>query len=227
MKGDFIMKQFNHVSLDEDFGDLKTVYEDGKRIYVTPEGQYPSVTTVTGWEKRKFFAKWRAENPTESRRVLSRGNKFHNLIEDYINNNLESVDNCELPIKDLFMQLQPELDKIDNVLAQEVPLWSSTLELAGRVDCVGEYNGKLSIIDFKGSTRAKRKSDIENYFMQATAYAIMWQEMTGKPIDNIVILIATEEGIPQVFEDKPNRYAKALLNAIRNYQEEMIIQNEF
>ena len=220
------MKQFNHVALDEDFGDLKTVYEDGKRIYVTPEGQYPSVTTVTGWEKRKFFAKWRAENPTESRRVLNRGNEFHNLIEDYINNNLESVDKCELLIRDLFMQLQPELDKIDNVLAQEVPLWSSTLELAGRVDCVGEYNGKLSIIDFKGSTKAKRKSDIENYFMQATAYAIMWQEMTGKPIDNIVILIATEEGIPQVFEDKPNRYAKALLNAIRSYQEEMVINNE-
>ena len=220
------MKQFNHVALDEDFGDLKTVYEDGKRIYVTPEGQYPSVTTVTGWEKRKFFAKWRAENPTESRRVLNRGNEFHNLIEDYINNNLESVDKCELLIRDLFMQLQPELDKIDNVLAQEVPLWSSTLELAGRVDCVGEYNGKLSIIDFKGSTKAKRKSDIENYFMQATAYAIMWQEMTGQPIDNIVILIATEEGIPQVFEDKPNRYAKALLNAIRSYQEEMVINNE-
>ena len=220
------MKKFKHIVLEEAFSDLNTVYENGQRFYHTPEGQYPSVTTVTGWEKRKFFAKWRAENPAESRRVLSRGNKLHSLIEDYINNNLESVDTCELPIKDLFIQIQPELNNIDNVLAQEVPLWSSTLELAGRVDCVGEYNGKLSIIDFKGSTRPKRKSDIKNYFMQATAYAIMWQEMTGKPIDNIVILIASEDGVPQVFEDKPNRYAKALLTAIRSYQEEMTINNE-
>ena len=221
MKGDFIMKQFNHVALDENFGDLKTIHEDGKRIYITPEGQYPSVTTVTGWEKRKFFAKWRSENPTESRRVLSRGNKLHSLIEDYINNNLESVDTCELPIQDLFIQIQPELDNIDNVMAQEIPLWSSTLELAGRVDCVAEYNGKLSIIDFKGSTRLKRKSDIENYFIQATAYAIMWQEMTGIPINNIVIMISTEAGDCQVFEANPIDYAKPLLKAIRSYQKEL------
>lgn len=221
------MKKFRHIVSEEAFGDLNTVYENGQRFYNTPEGQYPSVTTVTGWGKNKFFAKWRKDNPKESRRVLNRGNKLHNLIEEYINNNLDSNSGIELPILDLFLQLQPELDNIDNVLAQEVPLWSSTLELAGRVDCVAEYNGKLSIIDFKGSTKTKRKSDIENYFMQATAYAIMWQEMTGKPIDNIVIMIATENGDCQVFEDNPNRYAKALLNAIRSYQEEMTINNEF
>ena len=220
------MKNFRHVILEESFGDLNTVYDTGQRFYETPEGQYPSVTTVTGWQKRKFFAKWRSENPKESKRVLDRGNKLHNLIEEYINNNIESTNGIDLPILDLFLQLQPELNNIDNVYAQEIPLWSSTLELAGRVDCVAEYNGKLSIIDFKGSTKTKRKEDIENYFMQATAYAIMWQEMTGKPIDNIVIMIATENGDCQVFEDKPNRYAKALLNAIRSYQEEMIIHNE-
>jgi len=222
------MKKFKHVVLEEAFKDLNTVNKNGQRFYSTPEGHYPSVTTVTGWEKRQFFAKWRAENPKESRRVLDRGNKLHNLIEDYINNRVDDKTTGELNpfILDLFILLKPELDKIDNVYAQEVPLWSSTLELAGRVDCVGEYDGKLSIIDFKGSTRIKRKEDIQNYFMQATAYAIMWQEMTGQKIDNIVILIATEQGENQVFQDNPIRYVKPLLKCIRDYQEEVLVNNE-
>ena len=222
------LKKFKHVVLEEAFKDLNTVNKNGQRFYSTPEGHYPSVTTVTGWEKRQFFAKWRAENPKESRRVLDRGNKLHNLIEDYINNRVDDKTTGGLNpfILDLFILLKPELDKIDNVYAQEVPLWSSTLELAGRVDCVGEYDGKLSIIDFKGSTRIKRKEDIQNYFMQATAYAIMWQEMTGQKIDNIVILIATEQGESQVFQDNPIRYVKPLLKSIRDYQEEVLVNNE-
>ena len=218
------MKKFNHVELKEAFKDLSTTNQNGSRYYETPEGKYPSVTTVTGYEKKKFFAAWRAKNPVESRRVLNRGNKLHSLIEDYINNEFDvkkDKGRVDLPILDLFLQLQPELNNIDNILAQEIPLWSSTLELAGRVDCVAEYKGKLSIIDFKGSTRIKRKSDIANYFAQATAYAIMWQEMTGIPINNIVIMIATEEGGAQVFEANPIDYAKPLLKAIRGYQKEV------
>ncbi len=217
------MKKFNHV-ITEQFTDLRTTNQNGGRYYETPEGAYPSVTTVTGWEKKKFFAEWRAKNPAESRRVLNRGNELHSLVEDYINNEFnvkEDKGRVALPILDLFLQLQPELDNIDNVYAQEVPLWSKTLELAGRVDCVGEYKGKLSIIDFKGSTKIKRKEDIENYFTQSTAYAIMWQEMTGISIDNIVIMIATEEGGSQVFEANPINYVKPLLKAIRGYQVEM------
>ena len=223
------MKKFNHAELNETFEDLKTTNQNGSRYYETPEGFYPSVTTVTGWEKQKFFAEWRKNNPKESRRVLNRGNKLHSLIELYINNGFDvkkDKGGIDLPTLDLFLQLQPKLNLIDNVHAQEIPLWSSTLELAGRVDCVGEYNGKLSIIDFKGSTKTKRKSDIENYFMQATAYAIMWQEMTGIPIDNIVIMIATEAGNCQVFEANPINYVKPLLKAIRSYQEEFAINNE-
>ena len=95
--------------------------------------------------------------------------------------------------------------------------------LAGRADCVGEYDGKLSIIDFKGSTRPKRKEDILNYFMQATAYSIAWQERTGIPIDNIVILISCDGGQVQEFEDTPIRYAKALLSVIEGYHKQATV----
>ena len=120
---------------------------------------------------------------------------------------------------DLFMQIKKELDNIDKIKALELPLYGNTVGLAGRVDCIGYYKDKLSIIDFKGSTRAKRKEDIENYMMQATAYALLWKEMTGESIDNFVILISCEDGTVQIFEDNPMNYVSNLYNIIQKYKE--------
>jgi genome maintenance exonuclease 1 len=113
--------------------------------------------------------------------------------------------------------MKRSLHRIDNVRAQEVPLWSHTLKLAGRVDCVAEFDGKLSIIDFKGSTRRKSPSNITNYFCQATAYSIMWNEMMGEEIDQIVILISSEDGANQVFVKKPVDYVRELHRALELY----------
>jgi len=216
-------KRFIHVDKTWQIEDLKTVTEDNGRWYNSPIGNLPSVTTVTGWEKSEFFKKWRKNNPEESKRVLSRGNLLHKTIEDYINN--EDIDLNELPINEakLFLNIKPLIDRIDNVYELEVPLWSKSTMLAGRADCVGEYDGKLSIIDFKGSTRPKRKEDILNYFMQATAYSIAWQERTGIAIDNIVILISCDGGQVQEFEDTPIRYAKALLDVIEGYHKQATV----
>ncbi len=115
--------------------------------------------------------------------------------------------------------LKPELDKIDNILALETPLWSKTIGLAGRTDCIAEYDGKLSIIDFKASSKEKKRSHIDNYLTQATAYSLMFQERTGIKVDNFSILIAAEDGMKQVFEGKPIRYVKDLYNVIKKYKE--------
>lgn len=187
------------------------------RTYLLEGESYPSVTTVTGFEKSKFFAEWRKKNPKESKRVSIRGIKLHETIEHYLNNNLDT-ESVSFPIMDLFLQIKEEVDKIDNIYMQEMPLWSKTMKLAGRVDCIAEYDGRLSVIDFKGSTKFKNKEDIENYFMQTTAYAIMWQELTGEKIDQIVILIATETGETQVFVESPLRYVKSLYGAIQRYK---------
>jgi ATP-dependent exoDNAse (exonuclease V) beta subunit len=204
--------------------EISATTDEGGRYYSTPSGKLPSVTTVTGFKKAKFFAKWRAENPKEAKRVTNRGNTFHSLIEDYLNNEFDvERDKGEVrpDILELFLQLQPELDRIDNILALEVPLWSETVGLAGRVDCVAEHDGELSIIDFKGATRRKRRSDIENYFLQATAYALMWQDRTGKEIKKFKILISCEDGETQVFEDTPVKYAKKLHTAIQEYRDSL------
>ena len=198
---------------------LKEIQIDGKRHYSTPDGDFPSVTTVVGFEKQKFFSEWREKNKEESKRVTARGTKFHSLIEKYLNNEPLEMDEENSNLKVLFNLLRPELDKIQNISALETPLWSKILGLAGRTDCIAEYDGKLSIIDFKASTKEKRKSDIENYFLQATAYALMYQERTGTIIDNFVILIACEDGLRQVFTGKPINYVKKLKQAIRKYHD--------
>jgi genome maintenance exonuclease 1 len=198
--------------------ELKEVTIEGKRFYETPGGIFPSVTTVVGWDKQNFFADWRRRNPEESKRVTSRGTKFHSLIENYLNNEEIDFDNMIPNFKVLFNQLKPEIDKIQNIVAIETPLWSQTLGLAGRTDCIAEYDGKLSIIDFKASSKEKRKSDIENYFTQATAYALMFQERTGIIVDNFAILISCEDGIKQVFQDRPINYVKKLKQAITKYK---------
>ena len=211
-------KTFNHVTLEHKFEPLKCITSEGSRYYVSPDGvKYYSVTTVTGFKKKTFFAEWRRKNPTESKRVTSRGNKFHAIIEDYLNNEEPQASGIE---ELLFKQALPMLNKIDNVYAQEVPLYSKLLELAGRVDCVAEYDGKLSIIDFKGSTREKRLSDIDNYFQQATAYAIMWKEMTGQTIDQIVILISSEDGTTQEIVDDPVNHVMNLRKTILEFKDQ-------
>lgn len=210
-------KKFNHKLVDLSC-DIKEVEQDGKRYYSTPGGIFPSVTTVTGFEKQQFFAEWRKKNPEESKRVTSRGTKLHSLIEKYLKNEPIDLEELMPGNKALFLLLKPELDKIDNILALETPLWSTTIGLAGRTDCIAEYDGKLSIIDFKASSKEKRSSDIENYYMQATAYSLMFQERTGIKVPNFAILIACEDGLKQVFEGSPIKYVKQLHKTIKKYK---------
>jgi genome maintenance exonuclease 1 len=210
------MNNFLHKPIEID-NKLKEVTIDGKRFYETPGGIFPSVTSVVGWDKQNFFAEWRRKNPEESRRVLARGTKLHSLIESYLNNETLDFDNMLPNFKVLFNQIKPELDKIQNIVALETPLWSKTLGLAGRTDCIAEYDGKLSIIDFKASSKEKRKQDVESYFTQATAYALMFQERTGIIVENFAILISCEDGLTQVFQNKPIQYVKKLKNVIVSY----------
>ena len=215
------MKQKNFTHTKNILQDeLLSEENESGRYYSTPEGKYPSVTTVTGWEKRKFFAEWRKNNPEEAKRTVNRGNKLHKLIEKYLNNEKIIKKEVDPFTLDLFLQIKQNLDKIDNIHASEVPLYSNLLKLAGRVDCIAEFDGELSVIDFKGSTKQKRVEDIENYFLQATAYSIMWKERTGVPIKKIVIMISCEDGGVQIFESNPVKHVPALKLCIEKYERE-------
>lgn len=218
-----VIGNFHHLPLKIQPANLERKEISGHRFYQTPDGLFPSVTTVTGHEKKKFFAEWRKNNPAESERVCSRGNTLHSVVEKYLLNEKLDLSQYDDNIRDLFLTLKPEVDKINNIRCLEFPLWSKTLEMAGRVDCIAEYNRELAVIDFKGSTNTKYKKDIENYFNQATAYALMWQERTGEKIKKIKILMATEQGVCQIFEENTIDYVPTLKNIKYKYISETLL----
>ncbi len=117
----------------------------------------------------------------------------------------------------LFTQLQRVLDNINNIHAQEAGLYSDKYKVAGRVDCIAEYDGKLSVIDFKTSTKEKKEEWVENYFIQTSAYCEMYEELYGRAIDQIVILIVTEEGSTQTFVKDKKDYLPLLKPAIEEF----------
>lgn len=214
------MKKFNHVKLENISNLSENIVAnevDGKRYYkIANDISYPSVTTVTGFKKRKFFAEWRKNNPQEAKRVTRRGNNFHSVIEKYLNN--EGAPSKEdLANYHLFVNFENLLNNIDNIHLLESALYSDLLKLAGRVDCIAEYNGKLSVIDFKTCSREKYKSDIQEYFMQATAYSIMFKEHTGIAIKNIAILMSCDDGTIHCYEEDPKNYVQSLFNTIKEY----------
>lgn len=205
----------NFYDLPKDTVEMKEL--NGVRVYCNSEGIFPSVTSVVGWEKQKQFADWRKKNAKESQRVCDRGTSLHSKVESYLLNEEIEMD----PNDELFTLMKKEVDHINNVRAVEQHLWGKITGLAGRVDCIAEYKKEPSIIDFKASTFPKKKADIDNYFCQATAYSLLWQERTGESIPNIVILIANEQGFLQVYKEKVINFVEPLKKCIDTYKKEV------
>lgn len=213
---------FNHVP--HEFPKLLQENVDGSRLYVTPSGaKYPSVTTVLSDYGKKELMEWRARVGDEhankvSRQATTRGTSVHKVIETYLNNDLISQDDLMPNVKSLYVRMKPELDKLNNIHCLEDRLFSHQLKLAGTVDCIAEYNGVLSVIDFKTSVRLKKKDKIGSYFMQGTAYATMFEEMTGLKIEQIVIMIGVDSAnFCQVLKVKPEDYRDELQFYIDKY----------
>ena len=221
------MKLFNHVGLDPI--EMSAEMVDGKRVYLTPEGyKFPSVTTVisNNKEKKAGIARWRARVGEQkanniSARSTGRGTKYHSIAEDYFNNNLDLKKYSKFPLPVLmFQHSRPVLDRINNIYLQEAALYSKHLELAGRVDCIAEFDGVLSIIDFKTAEEPKREKYLYDYFVQETAYACMLQENYGLSVKQLVTIVACENGETQVVVQPPKKeFFMKLMSYIDEYQE--------
>lgn len=216
---------FNHIHKDIDIN-LEQVNTETGRYYKTPAGlSYPSITTVVGLFSKDAIVEWRKRVGEEeankiSRKATNRGTKVHQLCEDYINGS--EIDGSKYSITDVesFVRLKNIIDQnIDNVHCQETRLYSDYLKVAGTVDCIAEYAGRLSIIDFKTARKPKKEEYILGYFCQATAYAIMYEELTGIPVPNIVIIVSVDDEEPQVFAKKRNDYVQDLLAVREQYRQ--------
>jgi hypothetical protein len=230
---------FKHVPVE--LNEMTAVTTDTGRQYETPEGiTLPSITTVLSILSRDSIAKWRArvgekEANRVSYRASTRGTAVHEICEQYVNNDPDydkymaiNPDNGEMKLTtrtpdliDSFLKIKPILDeRLTVVHAQEAPLYSTHLGVAGRVDCVGVFDGKLSIIDYKTSMKPKRLDWIKNYFMQESAYSIMWEERTGMPITQLVTIISVDNHEPQVFIEHRDNWVRPLRDTITQYKEE-------
>lgn len=223
------MKKFVHKEIDLGYDDLSAETTSTGRKYLGPNGiSYPSVTTVLSILTEEHIQAWRARVGEEeankvSHRASTRGTAVHSIIENYLDNKEDFTEGFMPNIVDNFKAVQPVLDeRIGAIYAQEAALYSDHLGLAGRVDCVGEFDGKLSIIDFKTSKKIKKREWITNYFVQESAYAIMWEERTGMPITQLVTLIAVDNEEPQVFIEHRDNWTKTLLETINEYKRRKI-----
>ena len=204
--------------------ELKVTEQYGVRHYVTPDGnKYPSITTMLGAKEKPWLKDWRTalgetKADREQKRCADRGTAVHELIEQYLGNQTINTRGYKTEYVKGFNQLKFQLNRINNIRAQEAALYSDTLKLAGRVDCIGEYDGELAVIDFKTSNNPKDQGMVQDYYLQCTAYAIMWFERTKEPIENIRILMTVERGlVPLVFTEKIDKYVEPLLKRTDEY----------
>lgn len=224
-------KKFTHVDLN--LPPLDRITIDGLRYYLVEGGGEPqkfvSVTSVTSHYNKEKFASWRKRVGEEkanriTKAATDRGTAMHALNEKYLLNSLgnELEESDPLP-RLLFNVIKPALNKIDNIYALESSMYSAYLSIAGTVDCIAEYDGVLSVIDFKTSEQPKPRDWIENYFVQAAAYAFMFKELTGKEPEQLVIIMACENSELEVYIEKDvKKYIKLLVQYIRKFIEDKL-----
>jgi len=215
---------FEHAVNPLPYDDLVCETKESGRKYITPEGNaYPSATTVLSILTKKHIDAWRKrvgekEANAVSHQAAGRGTDVHAIVEKYLDNDSSYAKGYMPHIMSSFNDLKPILDKqIGKIYAQEAALYSDRLGLAGRVDCVAEFDGQISIIDFKTSRWPKTADKITNYFIQETAYAIMWAERTGVKINQLVTIMAIDHNEPKVFIEHPDKWEGQLLDVIQQY----------
>lgn len=222
--------RFTHETMDLGYDDLVADTRPSGRTYITPDGsRYPSITTVLSILSEEAIAKWRARVGDEEanrvgQRASGRGTLVHSIVERYLLN--EDTTDFLPHIRQSLENLRPILDnRVGTIYGLEVPLYSSHLGLAGRCDCIAQFDGVPSIVDFKTSKRVKKHENISNYFAQMSGYAVMWEERTGMPIVNTVIIMDVDDHEPLVFKEHRDNYIKLLVDTKAEYDRRKLFFN--
>jgi genome maintenance exonuclease 1 len=204
-------------------GQIKQINTSGKRLYETPDGNFPSITTVLSSLSKAGIQAWRKRVGEEEANRIStqasrRGTRTHSIIEDYLKNQQDYLSGHMPDSIELFQSVQSILNThIGKIYGLEVSLWSKFLGVAGRCDCIAEYDDEISIIDWKTSSKPKKEEWIESYKLQGTAYAKMYEERTGNKVTQVVIVIAVVDGTPQIFYANPDEHVERLQEVINSY----------
>jgi hypothetical protein len=221
------MLKFNHYTPVELPEIASETNEDGKRYYILDDGtRLPSVTTILSARYNHALEIWKKNvGPIEANRIsklaTGRGTNFHTIVENHLKNDKFPLRKSMPDAMEMFFSVKPLLARINNIHCQEQTLFSRTIGMAGRTDAIAEYDEELASIDFKTSKRIKLKEEIDSYFIQTTAYGLMYEEMTGIPVKKLVIIMAVEHEKPLLFVDYTKNYIPKLHEAIKHYHATM------
>lgn len=220
-------KPFTHLELPNEVPNAVRSVLKGKRVYVVEDdvdNPLYSVTTVLSEREKEWVDAWKKEVGEEYAKKVSDsastiGSTIHSLCEHYLlNDDVNKQVKTNVILYHRFKRFIKTLNKIDNIYCLETPLYSRRLKLAGTVDCIAEYEGVLSVIDFKTSNKLKYKEEIPHYFAQTTAYAIMFYEMYGIKISQLVILISLDSDETLVYISNVGKHIDYLLESIKIFR---------
>ena len=198
--------------------------------YHTPDGSYPSLTTILGkTANNPWLEQWKQRVGEEeaarvSKEATDRGTLIHSFAERHFNGEsiweelrTHPVDVRQMS-RDLISAVEPNVSEI---WGQEQILWSNKYRYAGRTDMVGVWKGIPSIIDFKTAKKIKAVNQIRDYFIQCCGYAVAHNSMYGTGINNIVVVITVDGKEPQIFEKTASPFLYELQNRRNSYQQLM------
>lgn len=219
------MKIFSRIS-NPALQDFNLIRDDSStsRVYRSPNGTvYDSVTSYlskiskANAEIEKWILSIGAEEAGKVlKRAGERGTEIHAAAECLLKN--QSWYSISMFYHNDFLALKNHIEKtVDNVFAQEHQMYSDRLMLAGTVDLIAEYDGVLSVIDFKTSSRIKYEDELESYYLQEAAYSIMTYERYGLQIKQLVTLMVVEgDPVIKTFIKPAVHYMKQMIKLIGN-----------
>ena len=216
------MSLYNHIPIN--FKQAKLIERDNAHFYQTPTGEiYPSITTILhetmSNEKKESLQNWKEQEIAANyitQEAATIGTETHKLIENHINE-VRQTDNVRLLSVAHFNNLIPFLQKINNVHGTELRLYSNAMKLAGTSDCIANYDGELSIIDYKTKRSNQREEWMTDHFIQGTAYAQMFKELTGIEVKQMVILVSSEKNSRMEFVKNTKEYKDLLTQRLNQY----------
>lgn len=212
------------IELELPYNDLEVKQIDGMRCYITPNGDaYPSVTTMLkNSASQKFLDDWRERIGEKKanhiqKESAKRGNAIHSMIESHLYGTQLDTSDIFHGYVEMYDSLKPLLSEISPV-GLEIPIYSDLFKLAGRIDCIGYYKGKLSIIDFKTSGKPKKDQWITDYYLQATCYSYMMEELLGIRAKQIVVLVGVHDDDPQEFIRDRSEFKAKLKRRVNKFR---------
>lgn len=177
----------------------------GKRVYDTPAGSFPSVTTILSATKdNTAIEAWKKSVGIEKAAAITKrstdlGSMMHLAVESWLLDVEQPAVNGSHPMRTLARDMASVhigthiIGRISKIIGIETELHSVSGQYAGATDCVGYYDGVLSIIDHKSSRKIKKEEYVADYKLQLAAYALAWQDMFDEPINQGVILLTTHD----------------------------------